>query len=215
MRCGLRLLIDDRVPLSMLVSLDTLRSKIKPERLDGLLTQLFSPAERQSRAPLEDAFTACVTVLSARAAILLYVADRSGTFGFQIRPEAIRDGCCCWSLSEAVAEGRFITKPTLMRHNSREAELDGQPIYVKESVANKVLQRRPTSYSRLTTLIKDVVDRAAKQGVVLTNAEIVEQALAHPDVWGASKRQIMQIARSLKPKEWSMPGRPPRSPKKS
>ena len=210
-RCGRRLLIEDRIPLRQMVSLDVLRAKLKPDQLEKRFNQLLTETERQSLRLSGDAFSACAGVLSARGALPLYVADQSSTYGFQIRPEVVESGGCCWSPFEAVRTGRFITKPANMLHNSREVQLDGQPIYVKLIDAKKAFQLRPTSANRLKAIIAEIINQADGQGDRFNNVEIAALVQANPDVWDTSNRRIIELAGPLKPKQWRKPGRHRRS----
>jgi hypothetical protein len=212
-RCRRRILLEDRVPLGELVSLDVLRSSTTPDQLDQLRNELLASAEPDPgvRKPelQGDTFAACIAVMSARGGLPLYVADPSRTYAYLIRPEVIRSGCCCWSIIEAACAGRFITKPTLMLHSSLEVQLDGQPIYVCGTDAKKALRLRPTSERRLKEIVNKIIERARAHDIVLTSAEVCAQVREYPEVRGVSSRQIARIARELKPEDWKKPG--PRS----
>ena len=106
---------------------------------------------------------------------------------------------------------RFIIKPALMLYKTLEVELDGQPIYISLAAARLAFELRPTSVSRPTVIITEVIARAVRQDIELNNLELQNEVQAHPDIWDLSARKIMKLARPLKPKAWMRPGRRRRS----
>ena len=182
-----------------------------PRRAEARLARkarqsIATEAERQGLKLLGGAFSACAVVLSARGALPLYVANQRRTYAYQIRPEVVASGCCCWSPFEAVRATRFITKPALMLHKSREVKLDGPPIYIKLADAKQAFKLRPTSKSRLEAIFKDVIAWAIREGIVPTKDEYLAMVKNYADVFGVSDREIERIAASLKPTKWSEPG---------
>ena len=83
-QCSRQILLEKRVPLSKLVSLDEISLDVRPHELDQLHGELLKSAvpeaaERASGVGA-DAFAACVALLAIRGDLALYVADKSRAF---------------------------------------------------------------------------------------------------------------------------------------
>lgn len=213
-RCDQRLLIEGRLSLSQLISLNELRERIPKDQLASRAERLLATAPEQLMPLLrviQDPFVICVVLLAVSGSLPLYVADPTQDHAYPIRPDVVRIGCCGWPLDESVHNGRFTIQPTLMRHGSPEVRLDGQPIYVRKSDIAAALGLRPTSKSRLTKIIQEVIDEAIADGTRPTTKEVVARVTGHPDVWGRSAGYIHELFNELKPKDWGKAERPRKS----
>jgi hypothetical protein len=209
--CSRQLLLERRVALSAMVSLDELRQELPPHQTDQLLENLLKSVQpmtaKRAGTELEEAFATCIALLAVRGELALYVADDARAYGYQIRPEVINGDCCSWSIWEAAEKRRFNTKQSQMLHRSLEIRLDGQPIYVQVSDVKKLCKLRPPAAHRLEEIAAAVTSSANDKGVRLTRNEQVAHMRRYPDVRGASDKQILDVVKKLKPASWSKPGR--------
>ena len=207
-RCNRRILLEDRVSLGGMASLDVLSSRgFQQVRLDELSRELGIASQPGIDAyDAYDTFLICMTRLFARGELKLYVADPQRTHGYRIRPDVMQDMCRCWSLVDSICEGRFVTKTALMCHGSIEVQLSGQPLYTSVPEFNRACRIRPIAKARLREIIKSTIDNALADGRILTKAQLLQQVFQHPDVRNVSGREVHKHRLDFWPVEWKRPG---------
>jgi hypothetical protein len=212
-RDNARILMELRAPLSELISLDELRLCITPADIHGAIQ--FALATKSPSFQIDDErlridpFAACVMALASASLMHLYVAERGRNCAYRIWPHAIREPHPCWSPFEAIRHGRLIAKSALLLCHSIEAQNEGQSIYASRAEAKRAFRIRPTSERTLREAIEEVVRSASEQNLMLRNEDIRALVRKNPKIRNVSDRQIDELAREIKPPEWTRPG--PRS----
>lgn len=204
--CNRRVLLEHRVRLEQLVSLDVLRRRIALDRLTQLVSALDIPS-RSAEDSNQDMFAAVLEFRCSNGELSVYVADLERVFGYPVRAEPFLGSCRCCSVRDSITEGRFITKTALLCHGSIDALLSGQPLYAYENELDKAFCMRPTSDARLKEIIKALIDEARADGRVWIKKALVEQVHKHPAVKSVGKRHIEQLAKEYWPADWSKGGR--------
>jgi hypothetical protein len=152
----------------------------------------------QARA-IDDALVACVFLVTVKGEVPLYVSDSLGLYYYTIDFVALQKPNRAWLVPESIARGEFLVVRRLMLDQSREAKLEGNPLFVDPKKLLTTLRQRPS----IKECVKSVIGEADQNGLELTNAEIVA-AVQERGVY-ASKSQILR-AKPLKPVSWSKPG---------
>jgi hypothetical protein len=206
LRCEHRILSEDRVPVSKLVSLDVLRERVPPGRLMHLRDRVCTASSLTEEKFDQDPFGASVEWASRAGELPLFVCDQYRVHAYRVRPGAISQNCSCWSLSELVCDGIFAPKASKMLNRSLDVLLDGQPGYTRQIDFKRALALRPPSQKIICVTVGKVIVDAIEAEEKLTNNEIVERVRAHPDCWEASGRTILHHAKTRKPKGWKKSG---------
>jgi hypothetical protein len=164
LRCEHRILIEDRVSVSQLVSLDVLRERVPPRRLKHLRDRVCAASSLTEAEFNQDPFGASVEWSSWAGKLPLFVCDQSREHAYRIRPSAIDQGCSCWSVSELVRDGIFAPKVSRMLNRSLEVLLDGQPAYARQNDFTRALELRPPSQKIIGATVGKVINDAVEGG---------------------------------------------------
>lgn len=206
LRCEHRILIEDRVPVNQLVSLDVLRERVPQGRLRHLRRRACDALNLAEEEFDQDPFGASVEWASWAGKLPLFVCDQFREHAYRIRPSAVDQGCSCWSVSELVRDGIFAPKVSRMLNRSLEVMLDGQPAYTRQNDFNRALELRPPSQKIIGATVGKVIGDAVEAAEQLTNDEIKARVWAHPNCWDVSGRSILYYAKKFKPAGWVKPG---------
>lgn len=208
------LLLPDRCPTESLSSLASLRSSYRSTEAQASLKQLqqdlLSTAETvvvDQACKIEDHFETCIFLLAMADKLILYVGAIHGAYCHRLDLASHPMPVPGFSLPEAIRSGHFSVAPSLMRHQSLEVRLAGQPLLVDSKEIRRALTRGPTSQATLTDIIRSIINQADSGGTTLTNSQIVYAVQSDADVHGISNNHILEIAKRFKPESWCRPGR--------
>jgi len=163
-RCEHRILSEDRVPVSQLVSLDVLRERVQPQRFIRLRERDCAASSLTEAEFDRDPFAASVEWASRAGELPLFVCDQLRQFAHKIRPGAIDQACSCWSLSELVRDSIFAPKTSRMLHRSLDVLLDGQSGYTRQNDFSRALELRPPSQKIRRGIVSKLSKMRLKRG---------------------------------------------------
>ncbi len=204
-QCQRRLLLEKRLKREDLESLDELHSRISQHQCQQIRDSVRRSDNCEGE---EDPFVLVIVQAFLTGALEFFVLDESSGRAYQISRSAIEFGCCSLSITECVQQRSFITKPSLMRHNSIEARSDGRPLYVRSADVNRLWQPRPASEKEVLEAILQYYDHEIEQP---TNKKLVAHVKASLPLRKVSERRVLRLAKPLKPEAATRPGPRPRT----